>query len=98
MNGNSYVYTFPLSGGGSYVFRFKNKVTGEVLTRSRIIGTPVNYLIDFDSMRELPDGIKVSENSEAFINTDGNWENISLQPRVRHLQQDHGRHVDRSVV
>lgn len=73
VNGNSYVYTFPLSGGGSYVFRFKNKVTGEVLTRSRIIGTPVNYLIDFDSMRELPDGIKVSENSEAFINTDGNW-------------------------
>lgn len=73
VSGNSYEYTFPLSGSGRYTFRLKNKETGEILSRSRYLATAVDYLIDFDDMSELPDGIVLSENSQAFVNEEESW-------------------------
>lgn len=75
--GNFYEYTVPLSGSGRYTFRLRHKETGEIVSRSRYLATAVNYLIDFDTMNELPEGIVLTEDSQAFVNTDENWKTSS---------------------
>ena len=69
-SGDLFRVRLPLSGDGFYRFRFIDKTTGEETSATRFIGTPVDYLMELDEMREVPEEIRVPDNSSVFVNDD----------------------------